>query len=96
LAQIKLLTTSPPRTRKRKAALQSQDTSSSQEPPSKKVDIKRTAPLAQATLPATPVTTTSMDSEEDFNSAQSSDDFLDQDSDVSEQAGIFGNHTYDG
>jgi len=28
-----------------------------------------------------------MDSEEDFNSAQSSDDFLDQDSDVSEQAG---------
>jgi hypothetical protein len=42
-----------------------------------------------AALPATPNTSTNMDSDDDFNSVHSSEDFQDQDSEVSEQAGIY-------
>lgn len=44
--------------------------------------------MKKPALPATPITSTTMDSDDDFGSVHSSEDFQDQDSEVSEQPGM--------
>jgi hypothetical protein len=90
LATRTLLTTTPPRTRKRKVLLETPDPATvtdTAEPPTKKkattkassVQAKQAPALEKPALPATPNTsspksTRSMDSDDDFASVQSSED----------------------
>jgi hypothetical protein len=90
LAHAQPLTTTPPQTRKRKAATPSQETQTKKarktQTPAKEQLSPRDRPLVKkakaAALPATPITST-MDSDDDFNSVHSSEDFQDQDSEIS-------------
>jgi hypothetical protein len=88
-------TTTPPTTRKRKAAadlLHTTTTDTATQPPPKKVQKKGKAPASKVVEPVvlTPATETpSMDSDDDINSPQSSDDepMEDMDSEMSDQDG---------
>ena len=74
-----IFTTTPTTARKRKASEADNYLSPAEEPPQK----RKTSRVSAIDLPATPATNAGkMDSDDEFNSSQSGNDFDDQDSDL--------------